>query len=333
MAYTNTLYHLTFDALPLTDPVGSTVVTTGTATLADGVFGSALSLNGVRVSSSPFTITNKLGIGFWLKPKNQGLAHDPVNLDAEPLCQAVIAQGDVNYSAGSFVANSPTFIVYEETQEDNQNKLVVILDGLDGSSNPVTRKVVSTAYDCDEWHHFFINYDGATTTLTIYIDLVVDAGTATGTVPTTLNASLEDFRINTVAIGKNYQCVQNTGYMDDLVIFNATKTATQVQRLANRGALYVADSSYTSIEEIHQGFIVDDPSTIQITSVFANRGNIYIGRTDGKLLRGVRSLWESRHEFADERELDFLTVVTKTADNNSSVTDGVLKLKNEVIRI
>jgi hypothetical protein len=333
MAYTNTLYHLTFDALPLTNPVGTAVVVSGTPTLTDGIHRNAMNMSGVRINSPHVTMTNKFGIGFWLKPVNQGLAENPITHESLPLRQAIAAQGSWNYSSGQFIGNNHQFVVYEETQDDGTNKLVACVNGLSSGMSNVTLSLKSSAYSCNEWHHFFINYSGGSF-FDIYIDTVLDVNSiSSGTMPVTLSTSTFDLTLNTAAPGFTYQVVQNTGEIDDFVIFNSYRSLDDIQRIANQGALYVADSAYANVNEIHQGFIVDDPSTVQITSVFANRGNIYVGRTDGKLLRGVRSLWESRHEFSDLRELDLLTVVKKTADNTLSVTNGVLQLKNEIIRI
>jgi hypothetical protein len=328
MAYSNTRLHLTFDNLPITDPVGSTIAVTGSPSLSNGIHGSSLEMKGIKASCPAFSFTNKLSFGFWLQPVNPGLASN-----GQPLNMAVIAQGPVTYSSGQFIANSPTFIVYEQTQNDGTNKLVILLSGQTGLFVPVSIKITSSAYTTGVFHHFFLNYDGASGTAKLYIDLAEDLATVrTGTVPTTLNSSTT-FTLNKITEGYTYQSVENEGAIDDLVIFNKVITLSEIQRVANMGALFVADTSYSNVEEIYQGFIVDDPSTVQITSVFANRGNIYVGRTDGKLLRGVRSLWESRHEFSDNRELNTVTVISKTDDNNLSVNDGILKLQNEVIRI
>lgn len=332
MSYANTLFHLTFDELPLTDPVGSTVITGGDPELVDGIFGNALSLPGTNIYRDAVTVSQKMSFSFWLKSTNPGVAQNPSTNEATALHMAVMFQGVMSYSSGVFSDSTPSFIFYEKTQSDGTNKLFIVFSGLNIALSPVTYTLESSAYDVGKFHHFFVNYNGEANTVTLYINLEEDINAVTtGSVPATLNTS-SYLTINKDAPGSGYQVIENQGILDDLAIFNKNFALADIRRMCNMGVLYVADTSYSDIEEVYHGILFDDPNTVQSNSVFANRGNIYVGRSDGVVLRGTRSIWESRREFSNIREIENLTIIKKT-DDTVSIEDGLLKVKNEIIRI
>jgi hypothetical protein len=333
MAYKTTVKsYLDFDALPLEDAIGNTVsVSSGSAELVPAIFGNGYQMqSGQYLDLTPTFTSGDFTIGFWLKPTNPGMVTNPTTHIAEALRMPIISKSNFVTSSGSWIASSQVFQCYEKTRSDGQNEMVVVLDGLTAGFLPAITTVTTQPYSVDKFHHFAINYNTSTDQLTIYVDLVLDSTTAAVAF---LSSTSAPMRVNYLCQGAVYAVARNQGVLDDLFVVNANLTLVDLKRIANMGAPYWADDDLDDIEETHQAILFDDPSTVQITSVFANRGNLYVGRTDGKLVRGVRSLWESRKEFSDERELEHVEVVKKSADTDVSVTNGVLKLQNEVIRI
>jgi hypothetical protein len=93
------------------------------------------------------------------------------------------------------------------------------------------------------------------------------------------------------------------------------------------------DSTYSVVDEVNQAAVFDDASTVQISALYSNRGNVYIGRSDGKLLKGVRTLWQRRSDFGNSNELNNMTVITRSTTDNVVLSGGVLNVTNAIIRV
>lgn len=332
MSYTNdTFIHATFDSTPIIEYKAAIAILPddlGTEqTLVNGVFGKALQLEETLSCYTPQDISVAFGMGFWLKSVNPGMVLNPISNEFESLRMPLFIKGSVSLVSNTYIP-SASLLVYEKTNDDGTNQLVIYLKG----SSTVT--ATSSSYSTGQFHHFWINYDGGSNTLDLYIDAVLDTGlTKIGTIPTVLIATSDPFNINDLAPGPSYAVARNSGVIDDLVMFFTTKTISEIIRIVNMGAIYIADSDYSNAEEVDQILLFDDPSEVKVNAITSNRGNVYVARSDGKVLRGNHSVWESRRDFNDNRELNYVTVVKKSDDNTISIENGVLTIVNNIIRI
>lgn len=337
MAYTSdTIFHVTCDAEPLANAVSGNFFTSygDIPIIEDSVFDGGWKMDDTVYADSTDSIapTNRFTIGFWLKSVNPGVATNLSNV-AVPLKMPVLSKA--TFTAGTTVTSSSyTFIVWEETQTDGTNKLKVKIKGL-RSAATAERTLTSSSYVVGIFHHFWIAYDGTTDLLNLYIDTIQDAGaTQSGTMPTTLSSNPSKLAINDNVPGERYEIARNQGTIDDIIIFNTTKTTgSTIAKAANNGALFVAEANYINAEEIDQAVVFDDPGTAQITSVHGNRSMLYVARSDGKLLRGTKLLWESRREFGNAKELVNLTTVNKGSGGLIRVSAGSLKIQDKIVRV
>ncbi len=330
MAYTaETLIHIKCESLPLLNSAsGSLLTSVGTGgTIVDGPLGSGLQLsdNQYYTLASGSTLTNAFTLAFWLKPTFPGVATD--GSATYELRQALIAKSTFSYDSGTGVTTSSSnaFNVYEETRTDGQKQLVVVL----GS----TGTLVSSPYSAGIFHYFWIAFSYTGGYCKIFIDLVEDVGAVlTGTLPSSLpNVAIN---INRTTTGEQYQVARNTGVLDDVVLFNTAKISlSDMARAANIGAEYIANSTYIGVEEIDQAIVFDDIDSVQVNGIYANRGNLYVARSDGKLLKGTRLLWQNRRNFSQSSELGGLTRLKTSDDSTAVIESGALKIVNETIRI
>jgi hypothetical protein len=329
MAYTANL-HITFDASPLFDAATATVLTAvgGTPTLVDAVYDKGWQMDGAKYAYlSAMNVSAAFTLGFYLKPSNPGMVTNPLNGNTESLLMPVVSRSNFSYSSHTQSATSQQFIIYEATQSDGTNKLYVSLKGA------TTSLTASNSYTANKWHYFWIVYNGATPSCTIYIDLVNQTAGTTGTIPASLSASSAPFAINWAAPGSDYQLARNLGTIDDLVGFTSVQNTTTMARAAQYGALYVADSDYANREEIDNGLVFDDAETVQINAIANNKGRLYVARSDGRLLRGSRTLWQSRNDFNTQELLDTLNFVTKEAADSLHLDSGELHIHNEIVKL
>jgi hypothetical protein len=335
MSYTsNTVLHLPFDGSLLDRVSGVNMTPTDGKTpeyvtskfdrawqLRDDVSASIDAMNGL---STAFTI------GFWLRPSYPGMVTNPTTGLTESLKMPVMSKAVFSYNSttGETTATFNKFIVWEETQDTGRNRLRVTVNGLTSAT------ATSNSYTPDTYHYFWIVYSGSGQFIRIYVDMTNSSSTTTGTVPSSLATSTANFMINGGLVGSRYNTVKNTGILEDVVVFNSENTSvSDMYRALNLGAIYVADSTYALYDEVDQGVVFEDSSTVQINAIYGNRGNVYVGRSDGKLLKGTRTLWESRRDFSNGGEVDSLSIITRSTTDNLLIQDGALNVTNAIVRV
>lgn len=336
MSYaSDVIFHIPFDSEPIANAVTTQFLTSNTTpVMVDGVFGNAWQMpnNDYLQSNDTISPTTALTIGFWLKSVNPGIVTDPNLNISKPLKMPVLAKSTFTVLT-SISAVSTTFLVWEETQDDGTNVLKAKVKGTKNSAL-AEATITSSPYQVGIFKHFWIVYDGTALSLRLFVDTIEDFGTIIGTIPSTLSVNTSKLTINNNVDGSLWQVTRNQGVIDDLVIFSSAKTtASTIARAANKGALYVADNAYTAVDEIDQAIVFDDPGTAQITSVYSNGGRLYVARSDGKLLRGTKLLWESRREFSNDNEINSLTAVNKGDSGFVRVSLGSLKIQNKIVRV
>ena len=337
MSYaSNVLFHASFDANPLSNAVTSAFFNVfGTTPIIEpGVFGNAWRMDDTVYidSNDASTLTTKLTVGFWLKSVNPGIATNPSRV-AVPLKMPVVAKSA--FVVGSTVVgySSTVFNIWEETQDDGTNVMKFRVDGF--KIGLVNATLTSSPYPTGVYHHFWLICDCVAGKLRLFVDTFEDLGaTVSGTIPTTFTVTFAKVSVNNNTFGNRYEIVRNQGAIDDLVIFSdAIVSPTTIVRAANDGALYVADTAYLNLDEVDQSAVFDDPGTAQINSIYGNRGRVYVARSDGKLLRGTKLIWQSRREFGNPKEANNLVTISKGHTGSVSASDGSLKIQDKIVRV
>lgn len=328
MAYsTDTIFYCPLDSYPFIEQVNAVTGSGFLSTPSVEAFrfgnGYRMGHNYVEFASIP-SPTSGLTIGFWLRPNNPGMVTNPNTGGTESLILPLISKCLFTTTLGTTSVSSVNFLIYEKTHELNMNSMVLQL------SNGTT--IETSQYAADQDHYFWFTFSSSA--LIAYVDLLKDTGaTTTGSLPGSLSSSAQNLAINKSAPGSNYNLGRNAGLIDDIVIFNTVHASPTDQiRAANIGAKYVADTSLAVVEDISQAVVFDDASTVQINGMYSNRGNLYVGLSNGKLTRGVRSIWRCRHDFGNEQELAQVTV-QRRGTTTEEVVNGALTITNEVIRI
>lgn len=338
MAYISEAFlYVPFDEEPFMQMVSSALLTDNgiTPTLVDGVFEKAWQMVDTCYLETAATgsLTTSFSIGFWLKSTNPGMVTDPGTLETLPLKMPLISKATFVVGA-TVTASTYTIIIWEETQSTGGNVLKVKIKGT-RSAVTVEPILTSSEYAIGSFHHFWIAYDGGSDIFRLYIDAVEDqSATISGSIPTTLSVNAATFSLNKNVTGELYEIARNSGILDDLVILTSSVTDVQnIARVANNSAAYLIDTDYSTLEEVDCGAVFDDPGTIEVNGITRNRGYLYVGRSDGSILRGSNSLWDSRREFKNTNEMDVLTTTSKSSNSSMAIQDGVLQVEDKVIRI
>lgn len=331
-----------FESLPIVDNVtGRRAVidvssSAGRPFLEDGAFGQALRMRPQSVIQYNTTMPSSLAefsLGFWLKSVN-----------IEPSVN--VSTGDLNYyrlallDKSTFEADGDdiisveedeTFVLYEECLSDSKNRLRIHLRDTDSNEY----EFVTQEYSTGEFHHFWITYNGSGGIFSVYIDGKLAEFSVDDTVPAELQVNMSvPFHLNKSSLGYGGLLRGNFGLIDELVFqTDFIQSGEILARHINYGSEYALDNSLLYREETNQAFAYDDPTTIDIVSVCSNGTNVYAGRTDGKLLKGDRTMWRVRRDFANRDEIRFVKKNILASDYIASVEDGALKLFKASVRI
>lgn len=259
-------------------------------------------------------------LGFWLYPVNSGMATDPATGDAVSISMPLINFNDVGTGDLSILT------LTENTVASGDNNLTVTFD----SGSYVAS---SEDYATEVWHHFWIVYDG-TDVLSIYVDGKPHSLDDSGSLPPSIAGDLLDLYINHSFDGYAYNVSKNYGYISDIFLFNtANTTVADMQRVINDGVDYLVDDNFTDIYIDKSSIHFNDPDTIIVTSSIDDMSYVYIGRNDGKILRGSSLMWETRRTLAGDGESDLLGLSSANKGDTWDIVNGFLELKNISVRL
>lgn len=330
MAYVNSLkFYSKFDSVPFINEIdGDAVSVRGTISQSDLVstdFGFGWVLKPATYISyiGSFPITSTCSIGFRMKSVHLGLADNGGTL--LPLVMPVISL--CNFT-NIHTPSTGRFCIYEKCLETGMNSLNIrLISGVDIETNGY-----STGVD----HSFVIVYNGGDLSVSVYMDGSVLPSTITGSVPVSLGVTISPLTINYGAYGSAATVVRNQGTIDEVFVSNSILSPTEITRITSFGVPYVYDTSLVNVQEIVKTIEVDDPTTIRIGDILSDDAHLYIGKSNGILLRGHRKIWGTRRLFGNSEELKSIESLYGTGNESGdkyTSSGGVLTVKNITIRV
>jgi hypothetical protein len=262
-------------------------------------------------------ITNNFSLGFWLYSINQGQVLHPDTGDVTDVIMPVISFFSAN--------NVPVIEVLEGAQSDGKNYLTVKV----GNTYFVTTKT----YIAEVFHFIYIVWKGDIGSVTIFIDGKEQILTPSGSLVRTIDGSVLDVFINALN-ETGFNITQNTGYIDDIVLFNDSKDgAIRASNAVNNSVEYIVDASLVSIAESGQSFLFIDPATVRTTSIVDDLNYIYAGRDDGKIKRASPLFWEVRKVFVENKEANVINETVLDNGEPAFLDRGFLKISSSTVRL
>ena len=274
---------------------------------------------GVLSNGYALDINNAATMGFWLYSADPGLALNPDTCVLSSITMPLLDIVDTGSS------NNSVINITEHTSTTGNNYLTI-------TYNENAYSASSEEYTPSEWHYFWIVMTDVS--LEIYVDgkkNVLQNETSILSDPSnmvSLRVSFGDLYINNSRSGYGVNVAKNYGIIGDIFILNiANNSLTDIQRSINDGVEYVVDNDYTDSYISKYDVSFNDPETITITSMIDDMTYIFLGRNDGKILRGAPLLWETRISFFNNDEIHDLGLYV------SSLDKGFLELKDTTIRL
>lgn len=281
------------------------------------IFGEGIGFSGYSLS-----ISGDMILGFWFYSVNPGTA------TSDDGSSVSISMPIINFN--EIGSNDISVLdIKDNTTADGDNYLTVSFD--DGAYI-----ASSEDYDPDRWHFLWMVYSSG------YLDIYIDGKKQTlqnvsGSLPTEISGANLDVYINHSLAGYDTNIAKNYGYISDIFVFNSSdKTLVDMQTAINDGIKYIVDDTFTSTNIEKASIYFDDPTTVTVTSSVDDMSYIYLGRNDGKILRGSSLLWESRKDYSNAKEADALNVTyynDPIVEDENNISGGFLTLKDKVIEL
>jgi hypothetical protein len=279
------------------------------------LFGDGLSSNGYNTS-----ITEEYTLGFWLYSVSPGLAIDSTTGNLLSIEMPVISFVDGSSAEHSIIE------ITEHTQTSGNNSLKVSERG--GYS------AFSEEYEVGKWHHFWVARNSSG--LRIFIDSVENTlqdeeGTLATKVTEGLNSYLYTY-INHSLDGYGESVAKNGSIIDDVFLLDVRNVSqSDMQRVINDGVLFMVDDIYTSSYVEKSSIYMNDPEMITINSMVDDLSYIFVGRNDGKIMRGTPLFWETRRSFSNSEE--YQSGGIDSSLEGAGADDGFLVLNQKTVRL
>lgn len=257
-----------------------------------------------------FDISSTFTMGFYLYPYCHGVVQNPSDNSFENIMMPLF----------DFLNGHDSIIRFEEhAGEDCNNYLKIYLGDSFSIKTP--------SYLSSIWHYFWIVFDGSE--VKVYVDGLEAECDEDGDVPSSIDGNTMSLYINHSIDGYDYNISKNLGHISNLFMLNEVNdNILDIQKSINRGILYVIDNDYINVKMDSLLFYMNDPNMITVTSSVDDVSYVYLGRNDGKILRGSPLFWESRKRFSNKEEGRFLIL-----HGEDNISDGFLKIKESIIRL
>jgi len=272
----------------------------------------------LELNNFTFSISTDFSLGFWLYPVNQGQVLHPDTGEISNVIMPLIS---------FFSGDNPVIELNEISKADGTNYLSVKIND--------TYTVTTESYVTEVFHFIYVAWAGEIGKVSVFVDGREQKTTNSGSVQLSLSGSTLDIFINKFnELGFNV--AQNTGYIDDIVVFNDSKDAAKrTSNAINFSVDFIVDTLLVNKDEFGQAFLFNDPPTVRTTAMVDDLSFIYLSRDDGKILRGSPLFWEVRKVFSENNEEDLIeeTVLDIGGAVNASLDGGFLKIKSSIVRL
>lgn len=256
------------------------------------------------------SISNSFTFGFSLYPYCHGVVENPSDDSFE----------NIKMPLFDFVDGSNSVLKFEEYTEDGCfNSLKIYIED--------SFIIETPKYSASLWHHFWICYNGSD--VEVYIDGVKVSYASEGALPSSISGNMLSLYINHSLSGYDYNFSKNMGYLGYLFLLNDFNNSKHdIQKSINRGVLYIVDNEYINEEMESLVVYFNDPNMVSVLSSVDDVSYVYIGRNDGKILRGSPLFWETRIRFSNKNEKQFFIL-----NGEDTISNGFLKIKESIIRL
>lgn len=296
---------------------------------------SAVTRNGVSFeenktysASNSYSYSDDWTVAFWWNsPGLVGFTKHATTRELESRVAPVFAIGDSSQNNSQTTLSNTTFVLTEVGYSKTQNAIRAYLTA---NGSTVSHIITSEPYTAG-LHHILVTYIESQGRFRIDID------GKTGilhSAPTTSLQRVGRLRINDIAPGNiAHKTIQAGGYLFDLVFTTYAATDNESLKAFRYGYEHISHDNLFDARFAHFGIGYSQPSTISTTQIFVDGGNIFAARSNGKIVKGARPIWDKEFNYPDTQSVALLNISQTDDDRTITWTTGGLELKGVSIRI
>lgn len=259
-----------------------------------------------------FQITDQFSLGFETFSKNEGRIK--VGTSTVPVKISVLDFG-VGSGVDDFSMSRNGLVVTEESGLNPQkNRMRFYLYNSLGS---LVGEALSSEYNVEQNNHFWLTYNGTTSTVKLYINGVLDSLTLTGSIPSSLSLPLGSFCINRYALNDNQLIKSKAKIKNILLTNNFIDSDSEIAEIVNNPSFYIQNEDNS--KDLDFLIIFDDLSNSGVVSVIEEGSEWIVCRKDGSITKGSKLLWERRIRFSDLNSLNNLEYPILEGENQKEI--------------
>lgn len=284
-------------------------------------------------ATNNYTYSNDWTFSFWwYSPALLGFTKHVTTRNLESRVAPILAVGNSSRSGSRTVLSNATFALTEIGYSRTQNAIRVYLSE---NGTDVSNVYVSDPY-VPGLRHVLVTYLRSEGRFRIDID------GKPGILHSAPTGSLQQsgsIRLNDIVPGFLAHKTQQTGaYLFDLVFTTYGATDNEALKAFRYGYEHITYENLFDARFSYFGVAYSQPTTISTTHIFVDGGNIFAARSNGKIVKGARPVWDKEFSYPDTDSIALLTTSEtdsegETGDRFVVWTSDGLKLKGASIRI
>lgn len=286
-------------------------------------------------ANKPYAATNSYSYGeswtisfWWNTPGLVGFTKHATTRELESKVAPVFAIANTSTSDSQTSLVDATIVLTEIGYSKTKNAIRVYLSE-DGTN--ISQIITSEQYNAPGFHHVLVTYMKNAGRFRIDID------GKTGILHSAPTANLQKtgkLRINAIAPGYlAHKTTQVGGYLFDLVFSTYASTSNESLKAFRYGYEHISEETLFDTRFAYFGMAYSQPTTISTTQIFVDGGNVFAARSNGKIVKGARPVWDKEFNYPNTQSVALLTTSETDDDRTIKWTTGGLKLQGVSIRI
>lgn len=280
-------------------------------------------------ANNGYSYPNDWTITFWWNsPGLIGFTRHATTRELEPKVAPIIAIADSATSDSQTLLSNATFALTEIGYSKTKNAIRVYLST---NGSDISHIITSEPFISPGLHHVLITYIQSQGRFRIDID--GESGILhSGPVSNLQNNG--KLRINDVVPGfLAHKTTQVGGYIFDLVFTTFAATDNESLKVFRYGYEHITFDTLFDARFAYFGIAYSQPNTISTTRIFVDGGDIFAARSNGKIVKGARPIWDKEFNYPTANSVAALNASQTDINRTRKWDERGLELKGVSIRI
>jgi hypothetical protein len=254
--------------------------------------------------SPSYAFPNNITLSFWyFSPGLVGFTRHFTTRELEPKVAPIIAKANATTTSTSTVLSASSFVITEIGYSKTQNAIRAFVTA---NGSDISHVITSEPFSAPGLHHVLISFSRNRGRWRIDVD------GKTGiqhSAPTTSISRTGELSINKVVPGYlAHQTSQVGAYIFDLVFSTIPSRDNESLKAMRYGYEHISFDNLFDTRFSYFGMSYAQPTTISTTHIFVDGGNVFAARSNGKIVKGARPIWDKEFNYEDQQAVSLLNI-------------------------